>query len=288
MKILAIFVLMAGMAACAQGADANGAALTAAGARVGKIKEGGMRVDIPGPKLTEDVWKVLESLPDLKAFSSSGKEFDDAALARLAKIATIETLFFNGPAITDKGLAALANFPNLHKFGIDHGQITGSGLSALAASKNLKAISFGGCLFNDQGMNALGAMTQLHEVSIRHDRNTSTGFADFGKLTELEKLQINPNFSPYYVGADFVHLSALSKLQELAIAQMIIPYDDGLSHLKSLRQLKKLKLELCGISPEDLAKIKSDLPDTVIDFTPAPADAVKKWNDALARRKAAK
>jgi hypothetical protein len=291
-RYFAVLFLVCSPALTVRAADSKTlAALKDAGAKVGPIKEGGTRVDIPGPKLTEDVWKLLESMTDLKAFSSSGKEFDDAALARLSKISTIETLFFNGPGITDNGLAELGKFSNLHKYGTDHGgqMLTGTGLAALSGAKNIQAISFGGCLFGDRGMDALGTLTQLHDVSIRHCRNTSASFANFGKLTELEKLGFNPNFSPsYYTGADFVHLSGLTKLQELTIAQMIIPYEDGLSHLKPLHQLKKLKLDSCGITAEDLAKLKSDLPDTVIDFTPAPAEAVKKWDDALAKRKAAK
>jgi hypothetical protein len=165
--------------------------------RVGKLKEGGTYMDVPGALLTDEVWKQIESTGDLKSFSGSGKQFDGAALARLAKITTIETLFFNGPGITDKDLSVLASFPNLHKYGTDHGQfLTGSGLSALVGAKNIQAISFGGCMFNDQGMEALGLLTQLHEVSLNHDRLTSAGFPNFAKLVELQKLRFKPNFSP--------------------------------------------------------------------------------------------
>ncbi len=281
-----LFVAHSALAASEKAIDA----LKAAGCRAGNLKDGGSFADVPGPKLSEAVWKDLDALGDLKAFSGSGKEYDNDALARLAKITTIESVFFNGPTINDKGLATLASFPNLHKYGTDHGgpKLNGSGLSALAGVKNLQIVSFGGCFFNDEGMVALGQLNQLHELSLNHDRLTSAGFPNFAKLTELEKLRINPNFYPYYVGADLVHLSNLKHLTDLTIGQMIIPYDDGLSHLKSLKQLKKLKLDNCGITIEDLAKLKSDLPDTAIDFIPASPESVKKWNDAVAKKKGAK
>lgn len=257
--------------------------------RQGKLKEGGTYMDVPGAKLTDEVWKQIESTADLKSFSGSGKEFDDAALARLSKITTIETLFFNGPGITDNGLPTLAHFHKLHKYGTDHGQyLTGSGLSALVGARNIQVISFGGCMFNDQGMEALGLITQLREVYLNHDRLTSAGFPNFAKLTELQKLRFNPAFSPYYTGADLVALAGLKNLQELTIGQMIIPYDDGLAHLKTLRQLKKLKLDNCGVTETDLVKLKADLPETTVEFTAAPPEAVKKWNDAVAKKLAAK
>lgn len=289
-KTLTLITLLCLGSISAQGADEKAiAALKSAGIdRVGWTRQNGTCVSIPAAKLTEETWKLIESLTDLKSFASSGKEFDDAALARLAKIKMIESLGFNAPSFTDKGLAVLSQFPKLRKYGTDHGGFTGSGFASLAGLKDFQAFSFNGSGLDDAGMEAIGGLVHLRELSAYHDRYTSKGFANLAKLTELEKLKLAPANSPYYTGADFIHLSGLTNLQELWISQMVIGYDDGLSHLKPLRKLKKLSLIACGVTEEDLAKLKADHPDTIIEFTPAKPEIIKQWNESLAKKKAGK
>src|SRR6185437_889378 len=112
------------------------AALTAAGAKVTLISGGGTRVDVPDGKLSDDLWKSLEALGDLKVFSVKGTQFNNAAVEHLSKIATIEAIVIYNPGFDDKGLAMLANLPELKSINIDHGTtINGSGLAAFAGKK---------------------------------------------------------------------------------------------------------------------------------------------------------
>ena len=84
------------------------AALRTAVVNVSAMKEGGWNVEVREAKtLNETAWKQIETLPDVRRFSANGEQFEDAALARLAKIGGIETLIFNGPGITDADLAKL-------------------------------------------------------------------------------------------------------------------------------------------------------------------------------------
>jgi hypothetical protein len=113
---------------------------------------------------------------------------------------------------------------------------------------------------------------------------TSAGVPHFAKLVNLEKLTISPNFSPYYVGADFVHLSGLKNLQTLVVSEMALDYEDGLSHLKKLK-LKRLELRDCRVSDRDLEKIKADLPETMIERIYSIDEKFKNWDRQLERRK---
>jgi hypothetical protein len=265
------------------------ATLKASGANVYPIKEGGTGVSFQNFKLSDDAWRALEALPDLKSFtiSGSGKEFGDAELARLCQIKSLETLFMNGYGGTEAGLSSLAKLPNLRHFGADHSPFSGAGLIALKNSPNFASLRFGGCPFNDEGMKALGELTQLKEANISHVQFTSAGFPYLGKLSNLEKLTISPNCSPYYVGADFVHLSGLKKLHTLIVSEMALNCEDGLKHLKGLN-LKSVKLQDCRISDGDLEKLKSDLPNAVIERIYSLDEKFKGWDKQLEKRAKAK
>jgi hypothetical protein len=288
--ILGPLLVEAGSTDAACGADtALAEKVKAAGGSLGKLKDGGTAVSFRlATSLTDDVWRLLESIDDLKNFSC-GDGFGKADLQRLCKLKNIEWVFFNGPTLTDPDLAALTGLPNLREFRIHHGfKFNGSGLAALKNNKNLACLQFGGCLFNDEGMQALGQLTRLRDVHIYHCRDACHGFSNFGKLIHLEKLAFGPQFSPRYTGADFVHLAALQNLRELSIEEMVLAYDGGLSHLKQLKSLTKLKLDRCGIAAADLSRLKADLPNVKIEWTPAPEQNIQLWNREIERRKAEK
>jgi hypothetical protein len=263
--------------------------LKAQGANVFALKEGGgAGVSFMDWKLDEKGWHALESIPNLKSFYvGNARTFGDEQLARLCEIKTLESVIFNVYGGTDQGMNALAKLPNLHHFGADHSPFTGKYLTALKDSKNLASLRFGGCPFDDDGMKSLGELTQLKEANISHVRFTSVGFPSFGKLANLEKLVISPNFDPYYVSSDFVHLSGLKDLKTLIVYEMALPYDDGLNHLKTV-PLQRLELHDCRVSDDDLAKVKSDHPGATIVRDYSFDEKYKRWDIEVAKRKKAK
>jgi hypothetical protein len=285
MLVVLCTVLAPGLGATFAADSPEVAVLKAAGASVYKIKEGGTGIAFTKFKLDDKVWTALESLPDLKKFtiSLSAKEFGDEQLLRLGEIKTIEAIFFNSYGGTEAGLKALAKLPNLRFFGADHTLYKGTFLAALKNSKNFASARLGWG-FNDDGMKALGELSQLRELEIGYCRITSAGFPNFARLENLEKLSIHAAFHPVFIGADFVHLSGLQKLETLHIREMALTYDDGLDHLKGLK-LKFLKLSGCRVSDTDLRKLRADHPDTKIEITSGPDDKFKGWDAELEKRK---
>ncbi len=285
----ALFIVLAIGDSTASPPDA--AALKSAGIEA-TIRDGGSAVDVRDAKsLNEETWKAIEALPNVKHFSTGGEPFDDAALLRLSRISSIETLFFNGPAITDAGLATLNNMPSLVRFGVDHSTtITGSGLAALKANSNLTAIHFGGCMIGDEAVRLLAHLTQLKDVSLGHVRITRSCFPALAALPNLERLEITPNWDPApYTAADFAAFAPMQKLRELEIHDMVLPLENGLSHLKALKSLKTLKLYWSYITEADLAKLRAQMPTVDVDVrNPAGEDRLKQFNERAAQLDSAK
>ena len=268
------------------------AALKTAGINVSAMKEGGWNVEVREAKdLDDNIWKQIETLPDMRRFSANGEQFDDAALARLAKIGGIETLFFNGPGITDAGLAALTAMPKLRSFGVDHStKITGSGLAALKVSANLTAIHFGGCIIGDAGVATLVQLTQLRDVALGHTRITRASFPLLAKLPHLERIEITPNWDPQpYTAADFAAFAPMNNLRELELHDMVLPWENGLAHLAALKSLKTVKLYWCYLADADAAKLKAGLPGVEVDIrNPAGEDRLKQFNERVEKLRAGK
>jgi len=268
------------------------AAWKEANINVNAQREGGLAVDIRDVKeLTEERWKQIESLPDLRRFSANGVGFDDAGLARAAKISTIETFFFNGPSITDQGLSVLATMPRLKRFGVDHStKITGNDLGTLKTAPLLTALHFGGCIVGDSAVTSLVQIKQLQDLALGHDRITRASFPLLAKMPALQRLEITPNWDPRpYTAADFSTLAAAPALQELEIHDMVLPWANGLDAFQKTKSLKVLKLYWCYLTDEDIAAAKAHLPGVEIDVrNKAGEDRLQEYQKRVAALKTAK
>jgi hypothetical protein len=201
------------------------AALKSAGINVNPAKGGGWNVEARKTSdLTEDVWKQIETLPDVMRFSA-GEGFTDADLVRLAKIKSIQSIFFNGPLVTDAGLLALNDMPNLESFDVDHStKLTGSTFPQLKDAPKLIALGFGGCIIDDKGAAALVQLTHLKQVKLGHVRITRKTLPLLAALPDLEKLEITPNWDPAaYTSANLAALAPAKNLHELEIHDMVLP-----------------------------------------------------------------
>ena len=190
-------------------------------------------------------------------------------------------MFFNGPGITDDGLAELARLSKLKSLGVHHStKIKGLGIASLASIKTLTAIEFGGSNVGDDAAALISQIRQLNEVRLGHVRITKAAFPMLATLPELKLLLITPNWSPaYYTAHDFSAFTPMQKLNELEIHDMVLPWEDGLAHLKVLKELKILKLYWCYIKPDDLEKLKKELPGVKLDIrTPAGEDRLIEYN----------
>lgn len=283
----AILLLAVGALASLLHADdaAVVASLTAAKVKVSAIREGGWSVDVNDDHgLSEAVWTQLGQLPGIRKFSGNGAQFDDPALARVAKIPTIEMLFFNSPSFTDGGLAVLGSMPKLRSFGVDHSKaIIGSGLAPLKGASPITALHFGGCIVGDEGVRTIAQLVQLEDIGLGHTRITRASFPLLAAMPALARMELTPNWDPQpYTAADLAAFATMTRLRELELHDMVLPWDDGLDHLKAIASLTTLKLYWCFISAADLAKLKAGLPAVTLDIrNPAGEDRLKQYNERL-------
>ena len=266
LRVLPLMLVCAALASAAEPAQV--AELKAGGITVRPFAPSGWAVDVKsGSLLTPPMWQALEGLPELKTFSVGGDAFTDADLARLAKAATLQRLFFNGSGLTDAGLAVLAKLPELRSFGVNHStKLTASGLEALKDHPTLTAIEFGGCIITDAGVKSIVMLKNLTELRIGHVRITRACFPLIAGLEHLGFLEITPNWDPQaYTPADFAAFTGMKALHELEIHDMLLTYANGLEHLAAIAALKKLKLYWCYAEAGELDKFRAARPDVTLD-----------------------
>lgn len=267
------------------------AALQAAGYKVSSAKGGGHNVDFGTVKVIDEASLAnMAALGDVRHLSGTGEGVDDAVLAKFVKAATeLEYLFINGSTITDEGLAVLARLPKLRHFGLHHGlkELKGKGLLALKGSQNFASIEFGGMQgIDDKSVGYLAELPHLRAINIYHTLNTRASLPFLvEKNPLLEKFSLNPHFDPErFSAADIATLAPLKNLRELALNDMVLPYEDGLAHLKALTSLKKVSLEWSIYKDEDLAKLKAELPGVeIISTNRAKEENLAIWNERVAR-----
>lgn len=271
----------------------HAAALQAAGYRVNNVDKGGYSVDFGTVKVIDDASLAsIAALGDVHQLSGTGEWVDDAVLAKMVQAAPeLQTLFINGSTITDEGITVLAKLPKLQHFGLHHGpkELKGKGLLALKGNQNFKSIEFGGMQgIDDESVGYLAELPHLRAINIYHTLNTRASLPLLVKKNPLlEKFVLNPHFDPKRFSADDIAtLAPMKNLSDLSLNDMVLPYENGLSHPTELKGLKKVSLEWSIYTDEDLDKLKAALPGVeIISTNPAKEGELAKWNERAAAMK---
>lgn len=275
----------------AEESSPHAVALQSAGYKVSNANGGGLKVDFGTVKVIDDASiGHIAALADVRQLSGTGEGVDDAVLAKFVKAAPeLEDLFINGPTITDEGLTVLATLPKLKHVGIHHGQkeLKGKGLLALKENRNFTSIEFGGMEgIDDVTVGYLAELPHLRSINIYHTMNTRASLPLLVEKNPLiEKFSLNPHFQPErFTAADIPMLAPLKNLKELALHDMVLPYEGGLVHLKQLKGLKKLDIEWSIYTDEDLVKLRADLPGVEIKSgNRAKEENLAIWNERVAQ-----
>jgi len=238
--------------------------LRAAGIDIRAIKGTGASasINLTNGDLKEDIWKSIESFPGLTQVRLDGKNIGDEQLARVCGIKSIEVFALGAwTTATEAGVPAVAQLPNLRSVEFRGVRIPLTRtLTALANCPKLSSVAFTSAApgLSEDGMKALG------------------------KLVQIKELVFDAGWVPTCTASDFEHLSGLKNLEELTLQKMVLPFEDGLAHLKVLK-LKKLRLDECYVTDADFVKLKDALPGTAIVRIDARDKALKDYNDSLER-----
>ena len=234
--------------------------------------------------LTEEQWKAIEGL-GVKQIITGGKGIDDAAMLRLAKL-NPEALMLDGAEVTDAGCKALAGMKALRSLSVGHmmsKQFTGAGLATLKDIPALERVGIGGTSTGDEALAAIAQATQLKEFQTWHTQAKDPRNLHLLKLTSLKVLELGnglPTYDgkPRQLSVTDVTMDTLAQMKSLERiflmdARLTLP---ALKKLKALPNLKTLDLQFVDISPEDLDKLRAEMPGVKIPQRPPMTDAERK------------
>ena len=239
--------------------------------------------------LTEDQWKAIEGL-GIKQFSTGGKGIDDAAIERLAKLDP-EGLVLDGSGLTDEGCKHLAAMKSLNKLSVGHiikKEFTGVGLAALKDLPKLETFTFGGTGTREPAMNAIGELTQLKEFASWHTQNGDPQNPYLLKLIHLETLTIGNSLKrwdgkprqPCLTDVSLSTLAQMTSLKSLTLMEARLSLA-ALVQLKTLPNLKKLRLDKIDLPAEDIEKLRAEMPGMTITGKALTDDERKHLDEFL-------
>jgi hypothetical protein len=268
--------------------------LEAKGVKVKKAPGGAVsEVYVGGLKgITLDDYKAIGQCRNLVALNLSAEDlrFNDEAAAQLTGLDRLEKFFSNGAQLSDDGFKSLASWKNLKQLGFDHwfrtkkDQPIGAGLADLAALPNLETIRLGGCMVGIEAMEALATIKTLKKLDVFHTFYVNDeALLPLQKLPELRIFIAGPQYQPRLTDAALRTLSGVKSLEEINLTETWLTYEDGFKHLAALPHLKKLSLPKVVASEEDVQRLKTELPNLVVEWTSPDPETIEKTKATFRR-----
>ena len=237
-----------------------------------------LSVDAKAP-LSAEQWDAIATL-HARAFSFSGSALDDAGMLRLVALDPV-TVTVNGSLVTGSGAARFGEMKSLKALHTLHiTKPTPEAKAALGMHPMLE-------VFSSDGAFCIEAVTapKLQRVDLKHGAASDQFVALLKNHASLESVRL---WAKGYAGlsdAALASLVTIPKLNKLSLEFAVFTYAGGLNRLKEIPGLATLDLKDVAVSPEDLAKLKADLPKVKITFTPMTADYRAQWDAWAAKKK---
>jgi len=242
--------------------------------------------------ITIDDYKTVGECRNLVVLNLSAEDqrFNDEAAAQLTGLDRLERFFSNGAQLSDDGFKSLAAWKSLKQIGFDHwfrtkkDQPIGAGLAHLSALPNLETVRLGGCMIGIEAMEALATIKTLKKLDVFHTFYVNDdALLPLQKLPELRIFIAGSQFQPRITDAALQNLSGVKSLEEISLTETWLTYDGGFKHLAALTRLKKLSLPKVVASEEDVQRLKTELPNLVVEWT-LPDEATVEKTKATFRR----
>lgn len=239
-----------------------------------------LQSDVP---LTDEQWSAVESL-HIRSFMLSNNVSDDAAMARLVKLDPVALQFSHSP-MTDSGAAEFAQMKSLKVLRMSHtDRLTPKSASALADHPSLEVFANDG-KFGIGGMAQIATAKHLRDILLQHGVSSDANISLLAHHPTLEIVKLWPKGTAALTDAALPALATIPNLKELTLELSVFTYAGGLNRLKDIPKLTKLTLNDDAVSEEDLAKLKADLPNVKITFTPMKPEYRAQWDGWKAKGK---
>jgi hypothetical protein len=215
--------------------------------------------------------------------SIGGPDFDDAVLARVGRLPSVEWLITYPSTVTDLGMAHLRGLTGLRRLQIASGQATGASLANLEGMTGLESLRLYTMAIADADLVHLAGLSRLEDLCIEspritdacvapllsgrsklkmlglHGRGiTDAGVEEISHLGTLERLSLQKT---RVTDAGLAPLIKLPLLTDLDLSETQAG-DDGLRHLAGIRRLDELKLRGTRVTDAGIAAFQKAHPET--------------------------
>jgi beta-lactamase regulating signal transducer with metallopeptidase domain/5-hydroxyisourate hydrolase-like protein (transthyretin family) len=248
---------------------------------------------------TDEALRIVKAFPRLKQVALYKGQASDEALASVADLKDLESLFiWDAHKITDAGVKHLAGLAKLQTILLSDSQIGDGALAVFARLPALKNLALEGSAFSDEGLRHLEGMKQLRGLSIGMNRKpiTDAGVQHLADLTRLEQLGLQgaslsdegvmglknlKNLKRLFLNSDgrwgeekitdasVNTLAALTNLQELFLQNSRIT-DQGAKRLIELPKLQTLWLSSSALSEQTREELKRRRPSLKLPWPGRP------------------
>jgi hypothetical protein len=220
-----------------------------------------VRVVLRNDRITDADLRVLSKLPELRDVSL-GKNIGDTGLAHLRDLRKIERLHLARTRVTDVGLKYVSKWRSLRHLYLQETQVTDTGIKHLASLQKLTGLNLYGTQVTDNGVASLKSLKKLGALSLGRTRVTDAG------------LELPPHWRDTLCVLDLQgttvtdeglrHLSTFRELRRLDLRDTNVT-DAGIKHLKGLRKLQILNLLGTKVTETAKRDLKRAVPGLIVD-----------------------
>jgi hypothetical protein len=142
-------------------------------------------------------------------------------------------------------------------------------------------------VFSSDGAFCIEAITspRLQRVDLKHGAASDTFVALLKNHPSLESVRLWAKGYAGLTDASIATLVTIPKLSKLSLEFAVFSYAGGLSRLKEIPALTTLDLKDVALAPDDLEKLKADLPKVKITFTPMTPEYRAQFDVWAAKKK---
>lgn len=244
-------------------------------------------------RLGDKEWQAIGQLSSLKKLTTYGRAhgLNDDTVGYLARLSNLESLSTDGAQLSDVGLAKLAGITSLKSVAFFHLSFrkegfTGKGFAAWKNLPNLERLTVAGMSMGDEGCAAISQIKSLTGLRTWHTYRTQASHAEIAKLPRLTSLKLGQRLPrgkgipPCLTDESISTLVKIQTLESLEIGEARFTLA-ALSQLKSLPELKRLKIDRTEISASDIEQLRSVLTGVKVEFDPITDEQRKKLESYL-------
>jgi len=177
---------------------------------------------------------------DIAALAKEDRSLFDPSLAWLDGFPRLRHLYLSGVPMNEAGLARVAQLTSLEKLQVGPTPLEDGDIAQLKNLTQLVYLEFNASSVSDKSLVAIGQLSQLKYLILNGDcsRITDRGIAELSNLKQLQYLWLD---NSAMTDASLAVLGRLPKLETLCLQGHKFT-DGGLAHLKNLPQLTELWL----------------------------------------------